>query len=79
MTPEEQAREVDRVKRSESGVIIDPFYLSPDDMIFQAEKLMSRYRISGVPIVNEEKKLVGILTNRDLRFIEDFDRPIREV
>ncbi len=79
MTAEEQAHEVDRVKRSESGVIIDPFYLSPDDMIFEAEKLMSRYRISGVPIVNEEKKLVGILTNRDLRFIEDYDRPISEV
>ncbi len=79
MTPQEQSQEVDRVKRSESGVIIDPFYLSPEDMISEAEKLMSRYRISGVPIVDEEKKLVGILTNRDLRFIEDYNRPIKEV
>lgn len=79
MSPDEQAAEVDRVKRSESGVIIDPFYLGPDDLIREAENLMSRFRISGVPIVDGEKKLVGILTNRDLRFIEDYDRPISEV
>ncbi len=79
MSSEEQAAEIDRVKRSESGVIIDPFYLGPDDLIKEAEKLMSRFRISGVPIVDEDKKLVGILTNRDLRFIEDYDRPICEV
>ncbi len=77
--PAEQAAEVDRVKRSESGVIVDPFYLSPGDSINEAENLMSRYRISGVPIVDEDKKLVGILTNRDLRFEEDYDRPIKEV
>ncbi|MGM0414584.1 MAG: IMP dehydrogenase [Bacillota bacterium] len=79
MSPEDQAAEIDRVKRSESGVIIDPFYLGPEDLIREAEDLMSRFRISGVPIVDKDKKLVGILTNRDLRFIEDYDRPISEV
>ncbi len=79
MGPDEQAAEIDRVKRSESGVIIDPFYLGPDDLIREAESLMSRFRISGVPIVDEDRKLVGILTNRDLRFIENYDRPISEV
>lgn len=78
-TAEEQAAEVDRVKRSESGVIIDPFHLSPQDSIHSAEELMSRYRISGVPIVDDDKRLVGILTNRDLRFEDDYDRPIEEV
>ncbi len=75
----QQAAEVDRVKRSESGVIVDPFYLSPDNLIEEAEELMSKYRISGVPIVDEGRKLVGIITNRDLRFIEDYNRPISEV
>lgn len=79
MSISQQAEEVDRVKRSESGVIVDPFYLSPGDLIREAEALMSRYRISGVPIVNEERKLVGILTNRDLRFVQDYERPIKEV
>ncbi len=74
-----QAEEVDRVKRSESGVIVDPFYLSPDNLISEAEALMSKYRISGVPIVNKDKKLVGILTNRDLRFVKNYNRPIAEV
>ncbi len=74
-----QAEEVDRVKRSESGVIVDPFYLSPDNLISEAEALMSKYRISGVPVVNKDKKLVGILTNRDLRFVKDYNRPIAEV
>jgi len=74
-----QAEEVDRVKRSESGVIVDPFYLSPDNLISEAEALMSKYRISGVPVVNQDKKLVGILTNRDLRFVKDYNRPIAEV
>jgi IMP dehydrogenase len=74
-----QAEEVDRVKRSESGVIVDPFYLSPDNLISEAEALMSKYRISGVPVVNQDKKLVGILTNRDLRFVRDYNRPIAEV
>lgn len=78
MSIEAQAAEVDRVKRSEHGIIIDPVYLSPDDTIEDALKLMSRYRISGVP-VTVEGRLVGILTNRDLRFEEDFSRPIKEV
>ena len=81
MSVEQQAEEVRRVKRSESGVIIDPFYLTPDDLVLEAERLMSNYRISGVPIVNsrEERKLVGILTNRDMRFITDMHVAINEV
>ncbi len=78
-TPQEQADEVDRVKRSESGVIVDPFHLSPEDKIEDAEQLMARFRISGVPIVNEDMELVGIITNRDLRFEENYDRPIKDV
>ena len=78
MTIEEQAAQVDKVKRSEHGVITDPFYLSPENLISDAEELMSRYRISGVPITREGK-LVGILTNRDLRFETDYNRPIGEV
>ncbi|MFP4021566.1 MAG: IMP dehydrogenase [Halanaerobium sp.] len=74
-----QAAEVDRVKRSESGVIVDPFFLSPDALIEEAEALMSKYHISGVPIVDEKEKLLGILTNRDLRFVEDYNRPVSEV
>ncbi len=79
MSIKRQAAEVDRVKRSESGVIVDPFYLSPDALIEEAEALMSKYHISGVPIVDKENKLVGILTNRDLRFVEDYNRPVSEV
>lgn len=79
MSVEQQAEEVDRVKRSESGVITNPFSLTPDRLVSDAEKLMGKYRISGVPIVNEENKLVGILTNRDLRFIHDYNMPISEV
>ncbi len=79
MSIREQADEVDKVKRSESGVIVDPFSLGPDDMIYEAEQLMSKYHISGVPIVDDEYKLIGILTNRDLRFEQNFDRPIKEV
>ena len=78
MSVKQQAEEVDRVKRSESGVIVDPFYLYPDNLISEAEELMSNYRISGVPIVNEELKLVGIITNRDLRFIQDYQHPISD-
>ena len=78
MSIEEQAREVDRVKRSEHGVITDPFYLSPKHTVQDAEDLMARYRISGVPIA-ENGKLVGILTNRDLRFETDYSRLIGEV
>ncbi|WP_413377073.1 IMP dehydrogenase [Alkalihalobacillus sp. 1P02AB] len=79
MSIEEQAEHVDRVKRSESGVITNPFYLTPDRQVFDAEHLMGKYRISGVPIVDENQKLVGILTNRDLRFIEDYSIRIDEV
>src|SRR5690625_2745197 len=81
MTIEEQAEHVDRVKRSESGVITNPFFLTPEHQVYDAEHLMSKFRISGVPIVNnvEERKLVGILTNRDLRFIEDYSIVISEV
>lgn len=75
MTIEQQAEQVDKVKRSESGVISDPFFLTPEHQVYDAEHLMGKYRISGVPIVNseEEQKLVGIITNRDLRFIQDRD------
>lgn len=79
MSIEAQAMEVDKVKRSEHGVIVDPFHLSPDHIISDAMELMERYRISGVPIVDEKGKLVGILTNRDLRFETDMSRPIHEV
>lgn len=79
MSIERQAEEVDRVKRSESGVIVDPFYLHPDNFIYEAEELMSKYRISGVPIVDQSLKLVGILTNRDLRFVKDYGWKIKEV
>ena len=80
MSIQEQAEEVRKVKRSENGVIIDPFYLTPDNTIEDAEELMSRYRISGVPIVEslESCKLVGIITNRDLRFIPDYSHKIAE-
>ncbi len=79
MSAERQAGEVDKVKRSEHGVIIDPIFLSPEHKVQDALEMMSRYRISGVPIVREGGYLVGILTNRDLRFEERFDRPIHEV
>lgn len=74
-----QAEEVDRVKRSESGVITNPFSLTPDHHVYDAEELMGKYRISGVPIVDADKKLVGILTNRDLRFVHDYSIKINEV
>jgi IMP dehydrogenase len=76
---EEQASEVDRVKRSESGVIVDPFYLHPHNSVREALALMARYRISGVPIVDKERRLVGILTNRDLVFEENLDQPVGNV
>ncbi|MHC1785697.1 MAG: IMP dehydrogenase [Christensenellales bacterium] len=79
MTVEDQAAQVDKVKRSEHGVITDPFYLSPHHLIADAKALMARYHISGVPITDENSKLVGILTNRDLRFEEDDGRSIGEV
>jgi IMP dehydrogenase len=78
MTIERQAEEVDRVKRSESGMIVDPITVSPQEKIYQAQDLMNRYRISGVP-VTENGRLVGILTNRDLRFESRLDLPIEQV
>jgi IMP dehydrogenase len=79
LSAEQQASEVDKVKRSEHGVIIDPFFLGPDSLVSEALAMMARYRISGVPIVREGGYLVGILTNRDLRFETRFERPVREV
>jgi len=79
MSIEEQAEEVDKVKRSESGIIVDPIYLYPENQVGEAIDLMGKYHISGIPIVNKEKKLVGILTNRDIRFLKDRDIKIKEV
>lgn len=78
MPIEKQAEEVDKVKRSENGVIVNPFYLSPDHLVSDANDLMRKYKISGVPIC-EGKKLVGIITNRDMRFVTDYNIPIKEV
>lgn len=72
MSIEKQCEEVDKVKRSENGVIVDPFYLTKEKTIADADKLMGHYRISGVPVVDEKRKLIGIITNRDIRFVEDF-------
>lgn len=81
MTIAQQADEVRKVKRSESGVIIDPFFLTPENSVAEAEGLMRKYRISGVPIVDslENRKFVGIITNRDLRFVDDHHQPIDKV
>lgn len=79
MSIEQQADEVDKVKRSENGVIVNPFSLTADKLVSEADELMGKYRISGVPIVDEKGKLVGILTNRDLRFLTDYATPISEV
>ncbi len=82
LTVEEQASEVDRVKRSESGMIVNPITLSPNNRIYEALDLMKKYRISGVPITEDgskEGRLAGILTNRDLRFETNLDRPISEI
>ena len=79
MSIEEQANHVDRVKRSEHGVITDPFFLHPQNLVRDAIALMEKYRISGVPITTEDGKLVGILTNRDLRFESNYDQPISNV
>lgn len=78
MSIEAQAQEVDKVKRSENGVIVDPFSLSPNHTLYEADQLMGKYKISGVPVVDQENKLVGILTNRDLRFETDFSKKIAE-
>ncbi|HET8908872.1 MAG TPA: IMP dehydrogenase [Ktedonobacterales bacterium] len=76
---EEQASEVDKVKRSESGMITDPITLGPDDSLQSALDVMKKYHISGIPITDEDNRLVGILTNRDIRFAQEFHRPIREL
>ncbi len=77
MSIEAQADEVDKVKRSENGVITDPFYLSPDHTLQDADNLMAKFKISGVPIT-KDGKLVGIITNRDLKFETDFTKKISE-
>ena len=78
MSIEAQVQEVDKVKRSENGIITNPMFLAPDNYVYEAENLMHNYRISGVPIC-ENGKLVGILTNRDLRFLSDYNIKISEV
>ena len=79
MSIERQADEVDRVKRSENGVILNPLYLHPESLVGEAEEMMHKFRISGVPICDENKKLIGIITNRDMRFMTDFTVPIADV
>jgi len=79
LTIDQQAAEVDRVKRSQAGIISDPFTLRPENSVRDAENLMANYHVSGVPITDENGILVGILTNRDLRFHEDYDAPIESV
>ncbi|MCL2772532.1 MAG: IMP dehydrogenase [Oscillospiraceae bacterium] len=79
MSIETQADEVEKVKRSENGVITNPFYLTPDKLVKEADELMAKYKISGVPIVDENRKLVGIITNRDMRFLNGKNMPISEV
>ncbi len=78
MSIEQQAEEVDMVKRSENGVITDPFYLSEEHSLKDADDLMAKFRISGVPVTDENKKLVGIITNRDLLFEQDFSKKIKD-
>ena len=79
MTIEQQAEEVDKVKRSENGVIVDPFSLTEDHLVSDADELMGKYRISGVPIVDASGRLVGIITNRDMRFLTNFGEKISNV
>ncbi len=79
MTIDRQAEEIDKVKRSQNGVIVNPFYLSADHLVSDADELMGKFKISGVPIVDEKGKLCGIITNRDLRFIRDYSVKIGEV
>lgn len=79
MTIDKQADEIDKVKRSQNGVIVNPFFLSPDNIVAGADELMGKYRISGVPIVEADGKLCGIITNRDMRFITDFSMRIGDV
>lgn len=79
MSPEAQADQVDMVKRSENGVITNPIFLGPDNYVYEAENLMHKFRISGVPICDDQHKLVGIITNRDMRFLDDYNVKISEV
>lgn len=79
MPIEKQVDEVERVKRSENGVIVNPFFLSPDNYVYEADELMGKYKISGVPICDEERHLVGIITNRDMRFLDNHQMKIKEV
>lgn len=79
MSIADQAMMVDIVKRSENGVIINPIHVSPNDTLQHAENLMAKYRISGAPVINEDHVLVGILTNRDMRFVEDFSILVKDV
>ena len=79
MSIAEQADEVQKVKRSENGVISDPFYLAPENYVYEAEALMHKYKISGVPICDANKKLVGIITNRDMRFLTNMSMQIKDV
>ncbi len=79
MTIEQQADQVERVKRSENGVITNPFFLHPDNYVYEADELMGKYKISGVPICDDDGKLVGIITNRDLRFLPSFNVRINDV
>lgn len=79
MPIERQVEEVEKVKRNESGVITNPFYLSPDNYVYEANDLMHRFKISGVPICDENRRLVGIITNRDIRFLDNYNMLISEV
>ena len=79
MTIEQQCDEVDKVKRSENGVIVNPFSLTEDRFVYDANELMGKYKISGVPVVDKEGHLVGIITNRDMRFLTDYNIRISEV
>lgn len=79
MSIEMQVDQVERVKRSENGVIKNPFYLSPDNFVYEADELMGKYKISGVPICDSNKRLVGIITNRDMRFLNDYNMKISDV
>ena len=79
MPIDDQAEQVDMVKRSENGVITNPFYLGPNNTLGEADALMAKYRISGVPVVDTDGRLIGIITNRDMKFEENMDRLISEV
>ncbi|MEG1551850.1 MAG: IMP dehydrogenase, partial [Oscillospiraceae bacterium] len=79
MSIDNQRAEVDKVKRSENGVIINPFFLHPENTVYEADELMHRYKISGVPICDNSGKLIGILTNRDMRFMTDYSVKIADV